>query len=82
MSTATATAARLQERARRLRSQAASLHPLLAETYRRRAGELEVQAWLEAVWNPPIDLSLPLPTDGPGPGLEGTRAMPLHLAVA
>lgn len=46
----------LQGRARRLRRQAASLSPLLAETYRRRAAELDLQAWLEAVWNPPLDL--------------------------
>lgn len=49
-------AASLQGRARRLRGQAASLTPLLAEAYRRRAAELDVQAWLEAVWNPPLDL--------------------------
>ncbi|MGH9214316.1 MAG: hypothetical protein ACRD2C_27160 [Acidimicrobiales bacterium] len=48
--------ASLHGRARRLRQQAASLTPLLAETYRRRAAELDVQAWLEAVWNPPLDL--------------------------
>ena len=49
-------AASLQDRARRLRLQAATMHPLLAETYRRRAAELDRQAWLEAVWNPPPDL--------------------------
>jgi hypothetical protein len=48
----------LQGRARRLRMQAVALPPLLAETYRRRAAELDVQAWLEAVWNPPIDLRI------------------------
>ena len=46
----------LQGRAGRLRHQAASLSPLLAEAYRRRAAELDLQAWLEAVWNPPLDL--------------------------
>jgi hypothetical protein len=46
----------LHGRARRLRKQAASLTPLLAEAYRRRAAELDLQAWLEAVWNPPLDL--------------------------
>lgn len=46
----------LQGRARRLRQQAASSPPLLAEAYRRRAAELDVQAWLEAVWNPPLDV--------------------------
>jgi hypothetical protein len=50
------TASPLQGRARRLRQQAGSLTPLLAETYRRRAAELDLQAWLEAVWNPPLDL--------------------------
>jgi hypothetical protein len=57
---ATATTTALQGRARRLRQQAASLTPLLAETYRRRAAELDLQAWLEAVWNPPLDLRLDL----------------------
>lgn len=48
--------ASLQGRARRLRQQAASSTPrLLAEAYRRRAAQLDLQAWLEAVWNPPID---------------------------
>lgn len=45
----------LQARARRLRQQAGALTPLLAETYRRRAAELDRQAWLEAVWNPPLE---------------------------
>lgn len=48
----------LQDRARRLRLQAAALPPLLAETYRRRAAEVDLQAWLESVWNPPLDLEL------------------------
>lgn len=58
MSTATIapTTAALQAHARRLRAQAASLHPLLADAYRRRAAQLDLQAWLDAVWNPPIDL--------------------------
>jgi hypothetical protein len=46
----------LQGRARWLRQQAVSSTPLLAEAYRRRAAELDLQAWLEAVWNPPRDL--------------------------
>jgi hypothetical protein len=50
-----ATAA-LQERARRLRDRADVANPVLAATYRRRADELNLQAWLQAVWNPPIDL--------------------------
>ena len=80
MSTATApeTTAQLQGRARRLRSQAASVHPLLAETYRRRAAELDVQAWLEAVWNPSADVR-ELPT-GTTPA---ARPLPRrHCAVA
>jgi hypothetical protein len=72
--TATGTTAPLHGRARRLRSQAATVHPLLAGAYRRRAAELDLQALLEAVWNPPIDLG------DPGPG-TGARA-PRHLAVA
>jgi hypothetical protein len=47
--------ASLQARARRLRRQAASLTPLLTEAYQRRAAELDLQAWLETVWNPPLD---------------------------
>ena len=75
---ATDTAARLQGRARRLRTQAASLHPLLADAYRRRAAELDVEAWLEATWNPPAHL------DGPtgGPGTHVARPGRPHLAVA
>jgi hypothetical protein len=52
------TASSLQDRARRLRLQAAALPPLLADTYRRRAAEIDLQAWLESVWNPPMDLEL------------------------
>lgn len=76
MTTATASdiSARLQGRARRLRSQALALHPLLAETYRRRASELDLEAWLEAVWNPPLDLTDMAPLDDP--------ARSRHLAVA
>ena len=55
MSATTLTTAQQQDRARRLRYQAASLHPLVAEAYRRRATELDRQALLEAVWNPPLD---------------------------
>jgi hypothetical protein len=78
--TATGTTAPLHGRAHRLRSQAASLHPLLAGAYRRRAAELDLQALLEAVWNPPIDMGDLPPIDGPG----GTvvRATRLRLAVA
>lgn len=69
MSTAAAvsTTAQLQSQARRLRSQATSLDPLVAEAYHRRAAELDLRAWLEAVWNPSLlDLRDALPTDGPG----------------
>ncbi len=54
----TATTAKLQARAIRLRKQASMMSPLLARTYLRRAAELDVQALLEAVWNPPVDLTL------------------------
>jgi hypothetical protein len=74
------TTARLQGRARRLRSQAESLHPLLGEAYRRRAAELDVQAWLEAAWNPAVDTGEALPT--PEPATAPTTASQLHLAVA
>lgn len=78
MSTASDTAngasAQLQARARRLRARAATLHPLLGDTYRRRAAELDLQALLEAVWNPPM---VGLPTDGP----EGTPIVPLQPAT-
>ena len=48
----------LQARARHLRNQAATLSPLLADAYRRRAAELDLQAWLQAVWGPPEILDL------------------------
>jgi hypothetical protein len=79
LSTIPASAAQLQARARRLRAGAGALHPLVAEAYRRRAAELDVEALLEAVWNPAIDVGGPPATDGP----EGVPAPPvLHLAVA
>jgi hypothetical protein len=59
--TAVTAATTMQGRARRLRAQAASLTPVLAETYRRRAAELDLQAWLEEVWNPPMDLRAATP---------------------
>lgn len=80
MSTATPTTAQLQGRARRLRAQAVSLHPLVAETYHRRAAELDFEALLEAVWNPPIDRGDTPVTDEPeGVSVGATRA---RLAVA
>jgi hypothetical protein len=51
----------LQGRARRLRLQSHSVNPVLADSYRRRAAELDLQAWLEAVWSPPMDLGMPPP---------------------
>jgi hypothetical protein len=52
----TAEAARIshmQERSRQLRARALLLDPVVAETYRRRAAELEAHvALLDAVWNP------------------------------
>lgn len=79
MSATTLTTAQMQGRARRLRSQAASLHPVVAEAYRRRAAELDRQALLEAVWNPPIDGDDPPATEAPR---RPARAGSLHLAVA
>lgn len=80
MSATTLTSDQMQGRARRLRSQAASLHPVVAEAYRRRAAELDRQALLEAVWNPTIDW-------GDTPATDAERGTPapavsLHLAVA
>jgi hypothetical protein len=49
----------LLERARRLRHSAATVHPLVASAYRRRAAELTVAAWIGAIRAgdeaPPID---------------------------
>jgi hypothetical protein len=39
----------LLERARRLRSSATTVHPLVASAYRRRAAELTVAAWIGAI---------------------------------
>ncbi len=36
----------LRDRAHSLRAQAAQLSPVLATTYRRRAAELELEAWV------------------------------------
>lgn len=80
MSATTLTTAQMQGRARRLRSQAASLHPVVAEAYRRRAAELDRQALLEAVWNPMIDGDDPQATEARR--RPAARAASLHLAVA
>jgi len=61
----TKSTAELQGRARRLRTQAVSLSPILAEAYERRAHELDLQAWLEAAFNPPIDPELDPPAPAP-----------------
>ena len=74
--TATGTTAPLHGRASRLRSEAGSLHPLLAGAYRRRAAELDLQALLEAVWNPPMDMGT-LPPDGPEGTVVGARRLRL-----
>ena len=42
---ATRTASNLRCRARRLRHRSRPANPLLAEAYRRRAAEIELQAW-------------------------------------
>lgn len=47
--TSLATAVRLRHRAQGLRTQARALEPVLASTYRRRAAELELQAWVAEV---------------------------------
>lgn len=60
MNDTTAATAKLQARAIRLRKQAGLMSPLLATTYLRRAAELDIQALLETVWNPPVDLSMSL----------------------
>lgn len=46
----------LRSRAASLRSQATGLSPLLATTYRRRASELELEAWV-------LDVESGLPYD-------------------
>lgn len=80
MSATTLTTTQMQGRARRLRAQAESLHPLVAETYRRRAAELDRQALLESVWNPTIDWGDIPATDS---GIDTTdRSASHHLAVA
>jgi hypothetical protein len=40
-------------RSRRLRHQASSVHPVLAQAYRRRAAELELAAWVRTVVSAP-----------------------------
>ena len=52
MTAATARISQLQERSRQLRARSRVLDPTVAETYRRRAAELDAHAaLLAAVWN-------------------------------
>ena len=52
MTAATARISQLQERSRQLRARSRVLDPIVAETYRRRAAELDAHAaLLDAVWN-------------------------------
>lgn len=53
MSTPTAT---LIRRARNLRAQARHVHPVLAASYRRRAAELSLEAWLRAIRSGPVEI--------------------------
>jgi len=54
MTAETARISQLQERSRQLRARARVLDPVVAETYRRRAAELDAHAaLLDAVWNAP-----------------------------
>lgn len=39
-------------RSRHLRRQAQQVHPLVAQAFRRRASEVELQAWLTGVVSP------------------------------
>lgn len=79
MSATTHTSDQMQGRARRLRCQAASLHPVVAEAYRRRAAELDRQALLEAVWNPTMDRGDNRATEASLP--TTARAVSLRLAL-
>jgi len=40
---------RHSRRSRQLRRQASHVHPVIAEAYRRRASELELETWLRRV---------------------------------
>jgi hypothetical protein len=52
MTAATARISQLQERSRQLRARSRVLDPIVAETYRRRAAELDAHAaLLDAAWN-------------------------------
>ena len=41
-------------RSRRLRHNAHTIHPLVAQAYRRRAAELELMAWVRTVVSSPV----------------------------
>ncbi len=63
MTAETARISQLQERSRQLRARARMLDPVVAETYRRRAAELEAHAaLLDAVWNAPDAVTVPANT--------------------
>lgn len=46
----------LLTRSRALRAQARHVHPVVAAAYRRRAAELQLEAWLHAVRRSPTDI--------------------------
>ncbi len=71
----------LYHRARRLREHAPSLTPPLAEAYRRRAAELDLQVWLEPAWNPPID-RIGVPVRDPLNNRSRQNGMPIRRSVA
>jgi hypothetical protein len=54
----------LVARARSLRTQAAHVNPVLADAYRRRASELQMEAWARAARRAPVS-----PDDYASPGL-------------
>ena len=63
MTATTARISQLQERSRQLRARARVLEPVVAETYRRRAAELDaLAALLDAVWNAPDPDAVPANT--------------------
>ncbi len=43
--------------ASRLRRQADQMHPIVAQTFRRRANELEFEAWLRRIVDPNVERS-------------------------
>jgi hypothetical protein len=53
----------LRQRAARLRDDAATMHPLVASAYRRRAAELTVAAWVGAIRSGCGEPTTPAPLD-------------------